>query len=220
MPSIETVMYQWVNSDGSKISAMFQNDMLMQKSQLPTPQLPTAALSYKVIERKMLNQALILSVTTANLDHARAIAKELIDENSGHHMVRVFFYSIEPQPDIDGALMRFEWTKVRGLVTDYDRRTPEPSKERDLTLPEYEVLLYGDVLIPSFSRATPATTRESVARAIAKQDRLKDASFFSTRDAYQANMSASYLRSHPDAMKKGFLGSLRNGKFIAAEDLY
>lgn len=33
MGSIETVMYQWVNPDGSNMNAMFQNDSLIQKAQ-------------------------------------------------------------------------------------------------------------------------------------------------------------------------------------------
>ncbi|HOJ32820.1 MAG TPA: DUF3862 domain-containing protein [Candidatus Hydrogenedentes bacterium] len=33
MESIETVMYQWVNSNGSNMNAMFQNDRLIQKAQ-------------------------------------------------------------------------------------------------------------------------------------------------------------------------------------------
>ena len=33
MESIETVMYQWVNSNGSNMNAMFQNDKLFQKAQ-------------------------------------------------------------------------------------------------------------------------------------------------------------------------------------------
>lgn len=33
MSSVETVMYQWVNSDGSNMNAMFQNDKLIQKAQ-------------------------------------------------------------------------------------------------------------------------------------------------------------------------------------------
>jgi hypothetical protein len=31
--SIDTVMYQWVNSNGSNMNAMFQNDKLNQKAQ-------------------------------------------------------------------------------------------------------------------------------------------------------------------------------------------
>jgi hypothetical protein len=33
MESIETVMYQWVNSSGGNMNAMFQNDKLIQKAQ-------------------------------------------------------------------------------------------------------------------------------------------------------------------------------------------
>lgn len=33
MASIETVMYQWVNSNGSNMNAMFQNNKLIQKAQ-------------------------------------------------------------------------------------------------------------------------------------------------------------------------------------------
>jgi hypothetical protein len=33
MPSLETVMYQWVNPDGSNMNAMFQNNRLVQKAQ-------------------------------------------------------------------------------------------------------------------------------------------------------------------------------------------
>ena len=33
MSSVETVMYQWVNGNGSNMNAMFQNDKLIQKAQ-------------------------------------------------------------------------------------------------------------------------------------------------------------------------------------------
>ncbi len=33
MDSVETVMYQWVNSNGSNMNAIFQNDKLIQKAQ-------------------------------------------------------------------------------------------------------------------------------------------------------------------------------------------
>ena len=33
MESIETVMYQWLNNNGSNMNAMFQNDKLIQKAQ-------------------------------------------------------------------------------------------------------------------------------------------------------------------------------------------
>ena len=34
MKSLVTVMYQWVNNNGSNMNAMFQNDKLIQKAQL------------------------------------------------------------------------------------------------------------------------------------------------------------------------------------------
>ena len=40
---------------------------------------------------------------------------------------------------------------------------------------------------------------------------------YSTRDAYEANMSASYLRSHPNALRVGFLGTLDAGSFTPGE---
>ena len=33
MESVETIMYQWVNNNGSNMNAIFQNDKLMQKAQ-------------------------------------------------------------------------------------------------------------------------------------------------------------------------------------------
>ena len=33
MESVTTVMYSWVNRDGSNMNAMFQNDKLVQKAQ-------------------------------------------------------------------------------------------------------------------------------------------------------------------------------------------
>jgi len=33
MESVDTVMYQWINSNGSNMNAMFQNDKLIQKAQ-------------------------------------------------------------------------------------------------------------------------------------------------------------------------------------------
>lgn len=33
MESVDAVMYQWVNSNGSNMNTMFQNDRLIQKAQ-------------------------------------------------------------------------------------------------------------------------------------------------------------------------------------------
>lgn len=37
MDSVETIMYQWINGNGSNMNAMFQNDKLVQKSQFGLP---------------------------------------------------------------------------------------------------------------------------------------------------------------------------------------
>lgn len=187
-------------------------------------------LKYTVVDRKMLNDARVISVTTKQLDRAKDIAKELVDQNRAYYMVRVFFYKSGETPGQDMPSIRYEWTRSQGLVRNYDMRTPAPRRERDPTLPKYEVLfrvkqmhngrVYGDVLVSSLSRAAPARAREQVARAILSQESLDDIALYSTRDAYEANVSAPYLESHPDALRKGFLGSLKDGTFLAGEILF
>lgn len=94
--------------------------------------------------------------------------------------------------------------------------------------PAYKVLFsysgkgrkFGDILVPSFSRATPVETREVVLRAIAAKEGLDDVSLYSSEEAYKANVSASFQKSHPDALQNGFLGMLREGKFTAGETLF
>ena len=80
--------------------------------------------------------------------------------------------------------------------------------------------IYGDILLPSFSRSTSVTVIEKVARKIAEAEGFDQVSFYSTEEAYKANMSSSFLNSHPDALKTGFLGSLKDGKFTSGESLY
>lgn len=73
---------------------------------------------------------------------------------------------------------------------------------------------YGDILIKNFSKETPRNIRESVLRRIAKKEGFTQATLYCTMEAYKANMSASYLKAHPNALKKGYLGSLKDGKFF------
>lgn len=77
----------------------------------------------------------------------------------------------------------------------------------------------GEVIIPSLSRTSPAQRREAVARAIAEKEGLQEVVLYATEEAMRADSSASYAEQHPGAMK-GYLGSLRGGKFIPAEALY
>jgi hypothetical protein len=108
--------------------------------------------------------------------------------------------------------------------------TTEPvQRSEDSALPAYTILFqmeklgggrYGDVLVPSVSRETPAKERETLARAIASREGFDDVTLYSTEDAYEANMSSSYASAHPNAMRDGFLGMLQDGVFTAGEVLY
>ena len=188
-----------------------------------------ASLNYKILERKMLNDALIFSVTTEQIDKAKEIANELVEKNSGRFMIRIYFYSSDSIPGNDMALILFEWTRKRGMVKTFDTQLPTLAEGHDKELPDYEVLfrvrqihnkrIYGDVLVPSLSRTMPVKKREQIARAISEREKLDDIALYSTRDAYKANMSASFLRSHPDALKQGYLGSLNEGGFMPGEEL-
>ncbi len=206
----------------------------------PKPAARVSRPTYEMRERKMRNQALILSVRTKQFDRAEEIARELVDKNKHHYMVIVFFYASDRLPclpyffDENGeewknrAVMRYEWTGAQGLVKRFDLRLPPPRKERDDTLADYRVLfkirappevtmpdgrVFGAVLVPSLSPATPSKDREDIARRICRQERMNDISLYSTEEAYKADYSTSYRESHPDAMNTGFLGSIRDGKF-------
>jgi len=178
----------------------------------------------------MLNDALILSVKTDDLDSAEEIARELVRENSDRYMVRVFFYSPFQAVGSDMPAMRYEWTQAQGLVMSYDTRLAASPEEHDSALPEYEVLfkvrqafndrVYADIFAPNITRSTSVTERERIARAICRQEGLDDVTLYSTRDAWKANDSAFYLSAHPDALRRGLLGVLRNGSFTAGEALY
>lgn len=90
-------------------------------------------------------------------------------------------------------------------------------------LPAYTVLFsvdladgsgrMGQILVPSLSRKTPASKRESVARGVAAKEGFVAVYLYRTEDAYKADMSSSYAKAHPDALKNGYLGMLEQGKF-------
>ncbi len=66
----------------------------------------------------------------------------------------------------------------------------------------------GDILIPSLSRQSDPAAVEAISRAIFNKEGYNFASFCSTEEAYKANGSASYLKAHPTALIKGFLGGI------------
>jgi len=78
----------------------------------------------------------------------------------------------------------------------------------------------GEVLVPSLSRNTSAEFRERVARGISAAEGFDELELYSTEDAEKANSSASFAEAHPDALRNGFLGSLREGKFTAGEEVF
>jgi RNA polymerase subunit RPABC4/transcription elongation factor Spt4 len=109
----------------------------------------------------------------------------------------------------------------------------EENIERDKTddLPRYTILFkntkigtseyFADVLIPSFTKTTSKEKRELAFKKIMEKENFLQASFYNKEEAYKANMSESFLKSHPNALKNGFLGSVDEyGTFTPGEFLY
>lgn len=101
---------------------------------------------------------------------------------------------------------------------------PQKDVEREEVdeLPAYVIIdqielisggIHGDILITSFSKDTSIKVCESVLKSIAKKEGFTEASLYCTREAYQANLSSSYSEAHPNALKEGYLGHLKEGKF-------
>jgi len=125
------------------------------------------------------------------------------------------------KPSTWGCLVLIFIIVVVWLVTEFAPPKKEVTPFFE-DLPAYQIInrvdmisgkKYADVLIISFSKRTPEWRRESILRRIAKQEGFTEASLYCTMDAYSADMSASYLKAHPDALEEGYLGSLRDGKF-------
>lgn len=119
--------------------------------------------------------------------------------------------------------------KVWGETEEYNVPAPV-TKAAEADLPAYTVLFtvekfrgggrYGEILVPSVSRKVSAAEREALARRIADKEHLVDVNLYSSEDAYKANGSESFSKAHPNAMRRGFLGMLENGKFTPGEALY
>lgn len=69
-----------------------------------------------IFERKMLNDALILSVDTRTRK-SKELAEYLIKQNPGYYMIRVFFYDLS---DTNIAKCRYEWTQIGGLTKTWE----------------------------------------------------------------------------------------------------
>ena len=66
----------------------------------------------------------------------------------------------------------------------------------------------GDVMISSLTRKSPPAEVEAICVAIAKKEGFTSSAFYATEEAYRANESSDYLKQHPQALIKGFLGSI------------
>lgn len=93
-------------------------------------------------------------------------------------------------------------------------------------LPSYEVIeaikmlaggVDGAVLVKSMSRSTPAEIREQTLREIARKEGFTSATLYCSRDAFKANISASFARSHPNALPTCLLGGLLSGSFFPGD---
>ncbi|MGE0077349.1 MAG: hypothetical protein AB7S48_05770 [Bacteroidales bacterium] len=94
-----------------------------------------------------------------------------------------------------------------------------------IEVPEYKILFkvqlmsgkgqFGEVLITSYSKSTPKEEREKTLRKIMEKEGFVSATLYSTEDAYKANSSESFSKSHPNALKNGLLGQVNEeGKFV------
>ena len=116
----------------------------------------------------------------------------------------------------------------------YRRDIPDPPKNLGPRTavsgtPAYRVLdtvdmttggRYGEILIASFSRQTPAAERESTLRTIMTREGFSRADLYCSEEAKRANSSSSYAASHPNALKTCFMGSIQDGAFTPGEALY
>ena len=85
------------------------------------------------------------------------------------------------------------------------------------SLPSYTVLgvveelgspARGDVLVPAFSRETPAQVREATLRQIMDLEELGEATLFCSEDAMKAAYSDVYASEHPGALQTCGLGQI------------
>lgn len=118
-------------------------------------------------------------------------------------------------------------SRTRQFHKDIPQLPQNIEKAAEGNIPEYKIISqmnlignkgkWGDIVIPSYSKNTPKDIREATLRQICQREGFVGAALYSTEEAYKANVSASYAQNNPGALKAGFLGSLRDGSFTAAE---
>lgn len=62
--------------------------------------------------------------------------------------------------------------------------------------------------------------REPIARKIAEAESLASLRLYSTEEAYKPNISQSYSKAYPNALRQGFMGLLEGGDLTAGETLF
>jgi hypothetical protein len=100
------------------------------------------------------------------------------------------------------------------LPTPLPPSTTNPKRSAPTGIPAHEILdraligggtdVFVDILIPTLAPGDPAVAQ--VCEAIARQEGAVKADCYSTKDARQANLSASFGDAHPGALEVGFLG--------------
>jgi hypothetical protein len=102
--------------------------------------------------------------------------------------------------------------------------TKKEETKAEVVLPQYTTLFsvdlisgkgkFGEVLIPTLSKEVKGSEREKAFRGIMDVEGWVSISAYSTEEAYKANSSESFSKTHPNAIKDGFLGGIdENGKY-------
>ena len=122
-----------------------------------------------------------------------------------------------------GLLAVFAATLALTACASEDEAAPE------FEIPEYTVLdivdqisgvRYGDVLVSTLQRDTPAGRRADVIKEIARREGLGEASLYCSRDAFRAAFSSSFAEEHPDALQTCYLGKLNGAQFTPGESTF
>lgn len=143
--------------------------------------------------------------------------RRLLFYTKGEDVIAIY----EDQPGI-GRVKIWGAAEIDEAYTSTDRQATE-------VLPAYKVIFsvnradgtgrHGEILMASLSRETPSDRLEFIAHQITKAENLSSLNLYCTEEAYEANMSESTLKSHPNALRNGFLGMMQGGQFIAGEML-
>ncbi len=153
--------------------------------------------------------------------------RQAVATNTGSYV----FYVHERLGEVVGV---WQQTEEGGLRQIWSKEVPEETiglgeRAASEDLPAYEVIdafetiggdKYADVLITSISRETPAEERERIARRIASGEGLHGLGLYCSKEAREANYSASFAESNPDALRSCALGQLEGTEFNPYDELY